>query len=206
MANGHSTDVRLKNNPYIQDLGGDYIRNADGQIVRKAVRKRPTTGITRFFQKVRVSEMLSYNDSPCWEWIGCKTKIGYGQFRVDGRRGAVLSSPHRFAYAYFVGPIPDSYEVDHLCKVRHCCNPLHLEAVPMEVNRKRRNADQTHCKNGHEFTAENVYMRSDGARRCRACNRERVKAFHARHPQYEKQMQFPCRQKRNNIIPDEDAT
>ena len=30
---------------------------------------------------------------------------------------------------------------------------------------------RTHCEHGHEFTAENTYMRSHGARRCRACLR-----------------------------------
>lgn len=184
MANGHSTDVRLKNNPYITDLGGDYIRNAEGQIVRKTLRKRPTTGITRFFEKVRVSEILFYNGSPCWEWIGCKSKGGYGQFRMDGRRGAILSSPHRFAHEYFTGPIPDGYEADHLCKVRHCCNPLHLEAVTLQENRRRRNAAQTHCKQGHELSGDNLHVRLNGVRACRACQRQRTQEFNARNPGY----------------------
>src|SRR5262249_27421900 len=204
MAHGHSTDVRLKDNPYVTDLGGGYIRNADGQIVRLICHKKSRAAIMRFFEKVRVSEVLFYNGSPCWEWIGCKGKGGYGQFKVDARRGAKKSSPHRFAYEYFVAPIPDSYEADHLCQVRHCCNPLHLEAVTVQVNRERRNYD--HCKHGHELSGDNVYTLPNGRRTCRTCHRERVKAFYARNPGYEKRMQFPCRQKPKNIIPDEDAT
>ena len=206
MAHGHSTDVRLKNNPYVTELGGGYIRNADGQIVRTIVHKKPSQAITRFLAKIQVSEILFHNGSPCWEWIGCKSKIGYGQFRMDGRRGGTLSNPHRFAYDYFVGSIPEGYEVDHLCKVRHCCNPLHLEAVTVQVNRKRRNEDQTHCKHGHEFIGDNVYINRKGARMCRACNRERQLAFHAANPDYEKRMQFPCREKADNITKNGNAT
>lgn len=206
MAHGHSTDVRLKNNPYITELGGGYIRNADGQIVRIILHKKPSQAITRFLAKMRVSEILFYGGSPCWEWIGSKTKIGYGEFKIDGRRGAPKSNPHRFAYMYFVGPIPDDYEVDHLCKVRHCCNPLHLEAVTLQVNRKRRNEDQTHCKHGHELSGDNLHITPKGTRFCRACNRRRQLAFQAANPDYEKRMQFPCRQKRENITEVENAT
>ena len=35
------------------------------------------------------------------------------------------------------------------------------------------NARKTHCKNGHKFTEENTYIRSDGSRRCRTCHRLR---------------------------------
>lgn len=31
---------------------------------------------------------------------------------------------------------------------------------------------KTHCKRGHEFTAENTYVRPDGRRSCRQCRRE----------------------------------
>lgn len=205
MANGHSTDVRLKDNPYVTDLGGGYIRNADGQVVRLICHKKPSQAITRFLAKMQVSEILFHNGSPCWEWIGCKSRIGYGQFRMDGRRGGTLSNPHRFAYEYFIGPIPEGFEVDHLCKVRHCCNPLHLEAVTVQVNRKRRDEDKTHCKRGHELSGDNVSA-TKGKRRCRTCARQHARDFLARNPGYEKRMGFPCRQKPNNIIPDGDAS
>ena len=206
MADWHSTGTRLKDNPYTEDLGGGLIRNADGQIVKRTLPRRVFQPITRFLEKVRVSETLFYNGSPCWEWIGCKSSsTGYGQFKTDGRRGSKRSSPHRFAHEYFIGPIPDGYEADHLCKVRHCCNPLHLEAVSVQENRRRRNEDQTHCKNGHELSGDNLYVMPNGNRSCRTCRRENVKAFYGKNPDYEKRMQFPCRQKRGNVIPDEDA-
>lgn len=42
---------------------------------------------------------------------------------------------------------------------------------------------QTHCKRGHEFTDENVLPQSptaNGKRMCRACQRERDRAYQAR--------------------------
>ena len=35
---------------------------------------------------------------------------------------------------------------------------------------------KTHCLRGHEFTEENTWLRIDGARCCRACARERMRA------------------------------
>lgn len=46
----------------------------------------------------------------------------------------------------------------------------------------------THCKNGHEFNAENTYWRkktsakSGFSRQCRACSRDRKRADQAAHP------------------------
>jgi hypothetical protein len=131
-----------------------------------------TEPIMRFLQKIVVSEELSFQSSPCWEWIGCKTRFGYGQFKVDAKN----SSPHRFAHEYFNGKIPDGFEVDHLCKVRHCCNPLHLEAITLFENRNRMNQSQTHCKYGHELCGDNIRIDPRFGRICRACNRNRQMA------------------------------
>ena len=39
---------------------------------------------------------------------------------------------------------------------------------------------KTHCSHGHEYTPENTYRASTGARVCRACHREREQAHRAR--------------------------
>lgn len=70
-------------------------------------------------------------------------------------------------------------ELDHLCRNRRCCRPDHLEPVTHKENVLRGmapsaiNARKTHCKRGHEFTAENIYPSPDGVRRCRECRRLR---------------------------------
>ena len=139
---------------------------------------RPT--IIRFLEKIEVSETLFYNGVPCWIWHGSVTSAGYGELKITAsRKNTVKSSPHRFAYIYFIGTIGVDLEVDHLCRNRLCANPLHLEAVSLQENRRRRNEAKTHCKNGHEFTEENTYAHL-GRRSCRTCLRENQRRFHYR--------------------------
>ena len=85
---------------------------------------------------------------------------------------------HRVAYELTNGPIPDGLELDHLCRVRHCVNPSHIEAVTHRENTLRgtgpipHRARQSHCKHGHEFTPENTYRLPNGCRHCRTCSIE----------------------------------
>lgn len=75
-------------------------------------------------------------DTPCWIWQGVLTKDGYGRIRRDGR----LFLAHRWVYIQFVGPIQEGLELDHLCTVRDCVNPAHLEPVTGVVNARRSRA------------------------------------------------------------------
>lgn len=94
--------------------------------------------------------------------------------KVDGRLQFFYA--HRVMYTHIVGPIPAGMTLDHLCEVRNCVNPNHLEPVPIEVNILRSsrnpaaiNARRAHCKRGHEFGE-----RSDGrGRYCPTCKSER---------------------------------
>lgn len=133
--------------------------------------------IVRFRPKWMLSTEHSYEGTPCWEWLGYKTKGGYGKFRVEGK------SPyaHRFAYEHFVGTIPDGLELDHLCRVRHCVNPEHLEAVTHRENMLRGeslqaiNAQKTHCPQAHAYD----YVSPTGNRRCRSCDNTHRRARRA---------------------------
>ena len=89
---------------------------------------------------------------------------------------------HRFMYEYLIGPIPDGMTIDHLCRVRKCVNPMHMEVVTQKENMLRgntlqaKNKNKTHCVRGHEFTPDNtlVYRRNNGYMRiCRKCKRRR---------------------------------
>ncbi len=117
----------------------------------------------------------------CWVWTATTLPTGYGRFRYQGR----LQLAHRVAYMLEVGPIPDGYTIDHLCRNRACVRPSHLDAVPWLENIRRmpkeshNNARKTHCNQGHEFTTENTRITSEGRRICRTCHREYMLKYRA---------------------------
>ena len=114
----------------------------------------------------------------CWLWTASTNWRGYGEFRLEGKNRAA----HRLAYESEVGPIPDGYEIDHLCRVRNCVNPAHLEAVTHRENLLRgetlpaRAAAKTHCPQGHPYSGDNLYVYPSGKRRCVTCRNEQRRA------------------------------
>lgn len=110
----------------------------------------------------------------CWQWTGSTSWNGYGQFRVGGKRAWA----HRYAYELLVGPILDGLFVDHLCRVRRCVNPAHMDLVTNGVNVLRGegvtavNATKRECLRGHRFTKANTRHRHNGWRVCLTCQRE----------------------------------
>lgn len=137
--------------------------------LRPPAPKRTMPTEERFWSHVEKSD-------GCWLWIGTVLSGGYGQF-TDGR--GRRTSAHRFAYELTNGPVSDGLHLDHLCRVRNCVNPDHLEPVTCRENVLRGigpsaiNAHRTECVNGHEFTPENTYVTPDGRRMCRICTAER---------------------------------
>lgn len=122
----------------------------------------------RFWDKVEFAE------DGCWVWIGAKISNGYGRFKWQGR----MYLAHRVSYLILVGPIPEELVIDHLCRVRHCVNPDHMELVTFLENVQRgERATMTHCDRGHLFDERNTHYRSGGRRRCLACERDRNKVY-----------------------------
>ncbi len=73
-------------------------------------------------------------DSPCHIWLLAKAQNGYGFERVPTRP---MTYAHRTAFERARGPIPAGMQIDHLCRVRECVNPDHLEIVTQKENVRR---------------------------------------------------------------------
>lgn len=111
-------------------------------------------------------------NSGCWFWMGQLNQHGYGRLRIDGH----LRMAHRVAFETDRGPIPFGLEIDHLCRIKCCCNPDHLEPVTRSENirraveHKRSHTDRTVCVNGHPLKLHEE-IRPNGHRRCTECAR-----------------------------------
>jgi hypothetical protein len=141
-----------------------------------AVKRDP---VERFWAKVEKTDT-------CWLWTAALNSNSYGHIDVDGHS----VKAHRFSYELLVGPVPEGLDLDHLCRVRHCVRPDHLQPVTRPTNILRgngmgaRHSRQTHCVHGHPLSGNNLLYSSNGtqcgrprfARRCRECLRRNGRA------------------------------
>jgi hypothetical protein len=115
-------------------------------------------------------------ETGCWVYTGHRDADGYGKIWIAGKTCRV----HRVSYQLLIGPIPPGLQLDHLCRVRPCFNPAHLEPVTNEENSRRSGLNQrprTHCPRGDEYTEENTYRDRKGYGSCRTC-RKRVSDYY----------------------------
>jgi hypothetical protein len=130
----------------------------------------------RFWAKVALP-----NEQGCMLWLAYADPDGYGRFRSEGE----ARRAHRISYALAYGPIPEGLVLDHLCRNRRCVAPDHLEVVTRGENVLRgetvaaAHLAKTHCRHGHAFTGDNVYLYRGKHRRCRTCARNRGRAQRA---------------------------
>ena len=114
-------------------------------------------------------------NSGCWLWDGALIHSGYGTFSVNNRRRLA----HRVSYEMEKGTIPAGLEIDHLCRLRSCVNPAHLEAVTPSQNVRRSlspaalNAKRIECPQGHSLSGNNVELLKGKWRICRRCRVDR---------------------------------
>jgi len=111
----------------------------------------------------------------CWLWRASLSNKGYGRFRL----GKKVITASRAAYLLFRGPIAEGLEPDHLCRVRRCANPDHLELVTHQVNTQRGwNAQPWYvrklaCPHGHPYSGYNLGLYK-GTPYCKECKRLRI--------------------------------
>ena len=102
---------------------------------------RRTEIIQRIYDKVKVVDtgyLVDGVPSPCHLWQGPTSGTGrgkgYGRISIN----SITSAVHRVSYTHYFGYIPLKKQVDHLCNIRNCVNPEHLEMVTHLTNQARR--------------------------------------------------------------------
>ena len=115
-------------------------------------------------------------ESGCWLWLGSQLdERGYGKMKLNGK--SILA--HRYSYELHKGPIPLNLTIDHLCHVKQCVNPDHLEAVTSGENLRRSNNPNMilmrsgKCRNGHQKTHENMQPINRACKICQNSYRSR---------------------------------
>ncbi len=103
----------------------------------KTEEQKGKDAVARIRANIEVDE-----ESGCWMWRGYVVTTGYGVFALNDKKYLV----HRFIYKAVVGQIPDRLVLDHLCGVKLCVNPHHLEPVTLSENFRRACATSTNSK------------------------------------------------------------
>lgn len=94
--------------------------------------------------------------TPCWIWQGGTNNYRYGM-HFSNRK---VQPAHRIVFEKYTGiVIPYRKQLDHLCRIRLCVNPEHLEIVDLRTN----------CQRGNQakLTREEVYEIKDLLRHTR---------------------------------------
>lgn len=123
--------------------------------------------------------------SGCWLWDGALSVAGYGRIGIAGKSA---QQAHRVCYEIYKRPIPAGLDLDHLCRVRCCINPDHLEPVTRKENLRRGDNSyrgenmraKTHCPKGHPYHHEKRMGGRGLQRICKPCRNEASNAYKAR--------------------------
>lgn len=146
-------------------------------------KQRVRAAIGRFLKKLAVNLDRIFDGTPCWEWQGAIDGGGYGRFKSSDSHYA-----HRFAYRFFVGEIPEGFDVDHKCRNRRCQSPFHIQAVTHTKNMALSAHTKTHCLNGHPFDTANTHINCRGDRVCKKCRYEAIKRWRENNPEEAKEI------------------
>lgn len=128
---------RLETEPsHSPDIGPRSLRlNRKGWLVRHQKPKPTRCALVRFLKKIVVSDLYSWNGSPCWDWHGHINKqTGYGQIKNAENKTV---NAHSFAYNEFVGKVGAGEELTQGCDRRQCCSPFHISTIARSENEKR---------------------------------------------------------------------
>lgn len=100
-----------------------------------------------------------------WLWTGSVQNKGYGVIWMNKKK---LYLAHRVMWMICYGPIPKNMTVDHVCNIKLCVYPDHLQLLTRSANKLRAIGD--YCPKGHPYFGYNLYYLTNGNRACRTCH------------------------------------
>lgn len=120
-------------------------------------------GIGKFRPRM---DAYPFVETPC-VLVKPNNTYGYRETQTDGRR----KNAARLALETSLGrPLREGYVPDHLCRVRNCVNPEHLEEVTETENRRRKALpDDFPCPRGHTGNFAHLTNKAGRNRRCLDC-------------------------------------
>lgn len=80
-----------------------------------------------------IRDRVTISPNGCWEWTQ-STRDGYARVCVRVAGKDTYRFVHRLAAEAWLGEIPKGWPVHHICAVRHCVSPFHLQAVTPQAN------------------------------------------------------------------------
>jgi len=116
-------------------------------------------------------------DTGCWLWTRGTFPAGYGSAWLGGGSRLV----HQVVFEAVKGERSDrELFLDHVCRVRRCCRPDHLELVTPEGNQI--SAQRPTCRKGHLLDVRNTgaVVGKKNQRTCRKCAAQRQRDYRAR--------------------------
>lgn len=159
---------------------------------RNAVRS-PYRGSVDFLERFWAHVVVGAPDA-CWEWRRHTDDEPDGKYGTLTLRSAWFRA-HRISYELSAAlELSPEIFACHTCDNPPCCNPAHLFPGTNTDNQqdslakgRHHNASRTHCRRGHELTADNIVAEKRAIRRCRECTkRAAMKNYHLRNGNPEK--------------------
>lgn len=118
----------------------------------------------------------------CWLFVGA-LKNGYGQivyFRKHYYAHRV--SAHLYLGLNLNSIIEQACHKEDVCPNKHCFNPEHLYVGDYSSNLRDRHkfhptTSKGYCRNGHEYTFENMRLNNRGHRVCITCTKKALNKY-----------------------------